>query len=309
MASIEANGITIEYEVDGEGEPLLLVMGLTGQLIDWPAELVELLVAAGFQVIRFDNRDAGLSTEFDWVPPTRMRTAAALLARRRPPAGYHISDMAADAAGLLEVLGTGPAHVVGASMGGMIAQQMAIAHPHLVRSLTSVMSNTSDHIHGLPVRKVLLQLARLPQPTRETAEDAAMTVWQLIAGPAADVDRLREMVRASVARSFRPEGVLRQLAAIVGSPNRTAGLRRLDVPALVIHGLSDPLVRPSGGIATARAIPRSRLLMFPEMGHDLPEARWPEVVQAIRQNADRAGQSGTKSNTLAARSLSMNAGS
>ncbi len=238
-----------------------------------------------------------------------MRAAAALVARPRPSAGYLISDMAADAAGLLEALDVGPAHVVGVSMGGMIGQAMAIENPGLVRSLTSIMSNTGDLLHGLPVRKVLLHVARLPQPTLETAEESSMAVWRLIAGPAADLDRLREMAGASIARSFRPEGVLRQAAAIVASPNRTPGLRHVDVPALVIHGLADPLVRPSGGIATARAIRGSRLLMFPEMGHDLPEARWPEVVAAIRQNASRAPQSGTKSNTFAARSLSMNAGS
>ena len=129
MAAIEANGITIEYDIRGEGEPLLLVMGLSGQLIDWPDDFVDLLVAEGFQVIRFDNRDAGLSTEFDWIPPSRARSAAALLARRRPQAGYLIADMADDAAALLRALDIGPAHVVGVSMGGMIAQTMAIEHP------------------------------------------------------------------------------------------------------------------------------------------------------------------------------------
>ena len=160
MAAIDANGITIEYDVRGEGEPLLLVMGLSGQLIDWPDEFVDLLVASGFQVIRFDNRDAGLSTEFHWTPPSRARSAAALLARRRPKAGYLIADMAADGAGLLRALDIGPAHVVGASMGGMIAQTMAIEHPDSVKSLTSIMSNTGNNRHGLPRRKVLIKLSR-----------------------------------------------------------------------------------------------------------------------------------------------------
>ncbi len=309
MASIEANGITIEYDVRGEGEPLLLVMGLGAQLIDWPAEFVDLLVAEGFQVIRFDNRDAGLSTEFDWVPPSRARSAAALLARRRPKAGYLMADMAADAAALLSALEVGPAHVVGVSMGGMVAQTMAIEHPASVRSLTSIMSNTGNNRHGLPHRRVLIKLSRLGSPTIEDAEESSLTVFRLVAGPGADEELFRQLARASLERSFRPMGVLRQTAAIVASPDRTPGLRRIDVPSLVIHGLSDPLVRPSGGIATARAIPGSRLLMFPEMGHDMPPPRWPEMVSAIGQNASRADQSGMKSNTLPARSLSMNAGS
>ena len=222
MASIEANGITIEYDMRGEGEPLLLVMGLSGQLIDWPDDFVDLLVADGFQVIRFDNRDAGLSTEFDWIPPSRARSAAALLARRRPKAGYLIADMAADAAALLRGLDIGPAHVVGASMGGMIAQTIAIEHPDCVRSLTSIMSNTGNNRHGLPKRRVLIKLSRLAPPTIETAEESSLSVYRLVAGPEADDELFRKQARASLERSFRPSGVLRQTAAIVASPDRTA---------------------------------------------------------------------------------------
>ena len=300
MPSIGANGISIEYDVRGEGDPLLLVMGLSGQLTDWPEEFVDLLVAAGFQVIRFDNRDAGLSTEFDWIPPSRLRSAAAMLARRRPRAGYLVGDMAADAAELLRVLDIGSAHVVGVSMGGMIAQTMAIEHPDVVRSLTSIMSNTGDNRNGLPVRRVLVKLSRLPPPTVNNAEESSVNVFRLIAGPGADEDLFRQHARTSVQRSFRPAGVMRQTAAIIASPNRTEGLRRVRVPSLVIHGLADPLVRPSGGIATARAIPSSRLLMFPDMGHDLPRPRWAEIVAAIRQNASRANRSETDRSSLAA---------
>jgi pimeloyl-ACP methyl ester carboxylesterase len=223
-----------------------------------------------------------------------------------------MSDMAADAAGLLRGLDVGPAHVVGISMGGMIAQTMAIEQPDCVRSLTSIMSNTGNNRHGLPHRRVIIKLSRLAPPTIETAAESSLSVYRLVAGPAADDDLFRKQARASVERSFRPSGVLRQTAAIVASPDRTPGLQRVRVPSLVIHGLADPLVRPSGGIATARALPGSRLLMFPEMGHDMPRSRWPEMVAAIRQNASRAEQpahSGMKSNTLPARSLSMNAGS
>ncbi|HEX4982510.1 MAG TPA: alpha/beta hydrolase, partial [Ilumatobacteraceae bacterium] len=214
MASIEANGITIEYDVRGEGEPLLLVMGLGAQLIDWPVDFVDLLVAEGFQVIRFDNRDAGLSTEFDWIPPSRARSAAALLARRRPKAGYLIADMADDAAALLAALGVGPAHVVGVSMGGMIAQTMAFEHPDSVQSLTSIMSNTGNNRHGLPHRRVLYKLSRLSPPTIEDAEESTLTMFRLVAGPAADEELFRQLARASLERSFRPMGVLRQTAAI-----------------------------------------------------------------------------------------------
>jgi pimeloyl-ACP methyl ester carboxylesterase len=294
MASVEANGITIEYDVRGAGEPLLLVMGLSGQLVDWPDEFVDMLVTEGFRVIRFDNRDAGLSTEFDWVPPSRVRSAAALIARRRPRAGYLVGDMAADAAALLHALDTGPAHVVGVSMGGMIAQTMAIDHAASVRSLTSIMSNTGDLRHGLPARRVLAKLSRLGEPTIATAEESSLAVFRLIAGPGADEELFRQQAKASIDRSFRPRGVMRQTAAIVASPDRTAGLRRVRVPTLVVHGLADPLVRPSGGIATARAVAGSRLLMFPEMGHDLPRHRGPEIVTAIRQNASRAAASGDR---------------
>jgi pimeloyl-ACP methyl ester carboxylesterase len=307
MASIAANGITIEYDIRGEGEPLLLVMGLGGQLIDWPDDFVDLLVAEGFQVIRFDNRDAGLSSEEDWIPPSRARSAAALLARRRPRAGYLMADMAADAAALLRGLEVGAAHIVGASMGGMIAQTIAIEHPDCVRSLTSIMSNTGNNRHGLPKRRVLIKLSRLAPPTIETAEESSLGVYRLVAGPEADDELFRKQARASLERSFRPSGVLRQTAAIVASPDRTPGLQQVRVPTLVIHGLADPLVRPSGGVATARAVPGSRLLMFPEMGHDMPRSRWPEMVAAITQNAARADQSGMKSNTFEARSRSMNA--
>jgi pimeloyl-ACP methyl ester carboxylesterase len=174
------------------------------------------------------------------------------------------------------------------------------------------MSNTGNNRHGLPHRRVIIKLSRLAPPTIETAAESSLSVYRLVAGPAADDELFRKQARASVERSFRPAGVLRQTAAIVASPDRTAGLQRVRVPSLVIHGLADPLVRPSGGIATARAIPGSRLLMFPEMGHDMPRSRWSEMVAAIRQNASRAdqpAQSGMKSNTLPARSLSMNAGS
>ena len=288
MAAVKANGITIEYDIHGSGDPLLLIMGLGEQLTTWPDELVEKFVAAGFRVIRFDNRDIGLSSESTWEPPSPVRTVASRIVRRAPKAEYHLSDMAADAAGLLDALGIGAAHVVGVSMGGMIAQTMAIEHPTLVRSLTSIMSNTGDGSHGVIAPSLLPKLARLGRPTRETAVERAVEVNALISGPGYDPVERRALAERNLARSFRPDALARQTAAIMASPDRTDALARVQVPTLVVHGLLDQLVKPSGGIATARAVPGSRLLMYPDMGHDLPRARWGELVEEIRRNADRA---------------------
>ena len=287
MASVEANGITIEYEEQGSGEPLLLVMGLAGQLSDWSPEFLDAL-AAHFRVIRFDNRDIGLSTEFSGTPPTDRQLAKALLLRRPIESEYRLSDMADDAAGLLDALGIDAAHVVGMSMGGMIGQTMAINHPHRVRSLTSVMSNTGDRKNGGIHRKVLRKLARRKPPTRETAAQDSVDAFRLFAGSSWDPQRHLERAQISVDRSWRPAGVARQNAAILASPDRTPDLAKVTTPTLVIHGLQDKLVKPSGGIATARAIPGSRLLMFPDMGHDLPETRRAETVEAIVTNTRRA---------------------
>lgn len=288
MPSVDANGITIEYEADGDGDPLLLVMGLGGQLTDWPAAIVELLVAAGFRVIRFDNRDAGLSTEFDWEPPTLRAMAAGVVARRPPEAGYDIADMAGDAAGLLDALGIDAAHVLGVSMGGMIAQELTITHPRRVRSLTSVMSNTGDRKRGRPAARTLATIARMPEPTRDTAVERSVEMFRLISGPGFDAGEVRRLAEVSVARSWRPAGTARQAAAIFASRDRTAALRKVKAPTLVVHGLLDPLVRPSGGVATAMAVPGSRLVMYPDMGHDLPPARTSELVELVRRHADRA---------------------
>lgn len=290
MAQVQANGITIEYEQHGEGEPLLLVMGLGGQLTDWPDGFVSMLVDAGFQVTVFDNRDIGLSTEFDWQPPNQVKAVLKALAKRPIAAGYTIVDMAADAAGLLDALDIPSAHVVGMSMGGMIAQQLTIDSPHKVRSLTSIMSNPGDGKSGRIAGKVMAKMARLPDPTLENAADRSVESFALWSSPHFDPVLHRERTQASIERSFRPVGTARQTTAIMASPDRTAGLADITVPTLVIHGLVDKLVKPSGGIATAAAVPDSTLLMFPDMGHDLPEPRWGDMVGAIRRNADRAAQ-------------------
>lgn len=288
MTSVKANGITIEYEDQGTGEPLLLLMGLGAQLIDWPQELVDMLVAKGFRVIRHDNRDAGLSTEFTSEPLPISQLARAALSKRKPAVEYRISDMAADSVGLLGALGLGSAHVVGASLGGMIAQQMAIDHRSTVRSLTSISSHTGSRRYVRPKASVLAKMARLKQPTRENAVELGLAAQRMISGPGFDEDEARAMGAASIARSFRPKGLSRQLGALLASPDRTVDLARVTAPTLVIHGLIDPLVRPSGGIATAMAVPGSRLLMFNDMGHDLPRTRRPEIADAIALNAARS---------------------
>jgi pimeloyl-ACP methyl ester carboxylesterase len=288
MASVQANGITIEYEEQGSGEPLLLVMGLGGQLTDWPQEFVDLIADRGFRVIRLDNRDSGLSTEFDGPPPTTWQIAKAVMFRRPLVSEYLLTDMAADAAGLLTALDIDSAHVVGVSMGGMIAQTMAIEHPDKVRSLTSIMSTTGSRKVGQPTKRIVAKFARRKPPSSETAIDDAIETFREICGPTFDEAEFREMAKMSIERSFRPVGTGRQTAAIMASGDRTEQLSRLDVPTLVVHGLLDPLVRPSGGMATADAIPGSRLLMFNDMAHDLPRTRWAETADEIARNAARA---------------------
>ncbi len=289
MASVQANGITIEYEQYGEsGEPLLLVMGLGGQLTDWPEGFIDGLVAAGFQVTVFDNRDIGLSTEFDWEPPSPVKATLKSLVGRKPNAGYTIVDMAADAAGLLDALEISSAHVVGMSMGGMIAQQLTIDSPSKVRSLTSIMSNPGDGKSGRIAGGVMWKMARLPEPTRETAAQRSAESFALWSSPHFDPQEHRKRAQVSVDRSFRPIGTARQMTAIMASPDRTAGLAKVTVPTMVIHGLVDRLVKPSGGTATAAAVSDSTLVMFPDMGHDLPEPRWADMIGAIRRNADAA---------------------
>ena len=288
MATANANGIEIAYEIDGSGPPLLLVMGLGGQLTDWPPELVERL-AAHFTVVRFDNRDIGLSTHLDAPPPSRLDFLKAIIRPAWVDAPYDLSVMAADAAALLKALGLDRVHVTGMSMGGMIAQTLATEHTSSVLSLCSIMSNTGNPRTGRPTPRVLGQLARQGQdPSKEAAIERTLKLFAMVCGPDWDPVRGERQMRASLDRSYNPAGVLRQSLAIAVSPERTDGLRGLALPSLVIHGLDDTLVRPSGGIATAEAIPNSRLMMYPRMGHDLPRTRHAEMVDAIVANANRA---------------------
>ena len=288
MAQASSNGITIEYEVFGSGEPLLLVMGLGGQLVSWPKGFIDELVAAGFQVVVFDNRDIGLTTKMTSPPPSVRELMVAMVRPKGLRTDYYISDMAKDAVGLLDALNIDTAHVVGVSMGGMIAQCIAIEHPSRIRSLTSIMSTTGNRRVGRASARVVASLPRLGKVTRENALDKSVEMFRLISGRTFREEETRELGRVALERNFDPNGQARQTAAIFASPDRTSALQAVQAPSLVIHGLEDTLVAPSGGIATVEAIPGARLLLFPDMGHNLPRGRWVEIIDAISNNAKRA---------------------
>jgi pimeloyl-ACP methyl ester carboxylesterase len=283
-----ANGIEIAYETIGDpsNPALLLVMGLGTQLIHWDLELCERFADRGFHVIRFDNRDAGRSTYIDAPVPNLRRAMAGL----RIDAPYLLDDMADDAFGLLDHLGIEAAHVAGASMGGMIAQTMAIRRPERVLSLTSIMSTTGERRAGRPKLRVWGVLLRRAPRDKDAAVEYFVQVFSLIGskGFPADEDRIRALAAEAYDRGHSPAGTGRQLAAIMASGDRTDRLRELRVPTLVFHGRDDPLVPFRGGRATADAIPGARLIGIPGMGHDLPREVWPRLVDAVAETAARA---------------------
>lgn len=281
-------GVTLHYEVRGEGEPVLLVMGLGRQLISWPEEFVNGLNDRGFRTITFDNRDIGLSTKGTAKPPSIAKAVAGGLSRRFAKSEYLLCDMADDAAGLIEKLDIACAHIIGVSMGGMIAQQLAIDHPDGVLSITSIMSTTGDRRVGRPKISLLPKLLKLTKGAAHTYVDRETEIFRLISGTSFDEAAIRNIAAAELARDYTPDGTARQAAAILASPDRTPLLRTLNVPALVVHGFEDTLVSPSGGFATAKAIPGARLLAFPDMGHNLPRQRIPEILDAIVENTSRA---------------------
>lgn len=283
------NGIELCYQEmgDPEGEPLLLVMGLATQMIAWDEEFCALLVERGFRVVRFDNRDIGRSSKLrDAGVPNTLD----MLVGRRGPAPYLLRDMAADAVGLMDHLGIDSAHLVGASMGGMIAQSVAIDHPERTRSLVSIMSTTGSRRVGHPSYRTFgLLLGERPRE-REAMVERAVKTFKVIGSPGYpfEEERVRDLAGRSFDRGHSAAGIARQLHAITASGDRTPGLRRLQVPAAVIHGKNDVLVNPSGGRATAKAIPNARLKMVDGMGHDMPRALWPTFVEEIAGNAARA---------------------
>ena len=280
--------ITLCYETFGSeaSPPMVLVMGLGTQMLGWPDEFCEQLAGRGFHVVRFDNRDIGRSTRIHGAPPT----ARQLLRRRIRPVLYDLGDMARDTAGLIRKLGIAPAHVVGASMGGMIAQTLAARHPELVRSLVSIMSNTGSRWNGQPAFRIYPYLLRRAPEDRDGYVEEVTRAYAAIGstGLPHDAERVRDMVGRSYDRGHDPAGPGRQLGAILASGDRTAEVRSIKAPTLVIHGSKDPMVSRSGGEATARAIPGARLMIVQGMGHDLPEAAWPQLIPAIAEHAHAA---------------------
>ena len=285
-----ANGIEIAYQEIGDrgGEPLLLIMGLGMQMLGWHEELCAILAERGFRVVRFDNRDIGRSTEID---STGVPSRLDMVLGRRSTAPYLLRDMAADTTGLMDHLEIESAHVVGASMGGMIAQTLAIESPERVRSLVSMMSTTGNLRVGRPAPKTFGTLMAHPAPGRDGAIEQAVRTFRVIGSPGYPMDEqhLREVAGASYDRSHSRAGVLRQMHAITASGDRTSALRGLRLPTTVIHGAKDPLINPSGGRATARAIPGARLRIFDGMGHDLPRPLWGNFAEEIAATAALAG--------------------
>jgi pimeloyl-ACP methyl ester carboxylesterase len=284
-----ANGIELEYETFGDSSKpaMLLVMGLGVQLLGWDEEFCRMLAGRGFFVIRYDNRDVGLSSKIEDAPPPDLM---ALMAGDTSVAAYRVEDMADDAVGLLDHLGIDAAHVAGISMGGMIAQALAIHHPERVLSLCSIMSTTGDPVVGQAKETAMAALISPAPEGRDAYIDFGVRMFGLVGSPGypADEQRLRGIIAASYDRSYYPIGFLRQLAGVMASPDRTPALAGVTAPTLVIHGEEDPLITPSGGEATARAIPGARLVLIPGMGHDFPPALWPRLVDEIVANADRA---------------------
>jgi pimeloyl-ACP methyl ester carboxylesterase len=282
-------GIELCYQTFGnpDDEPLVLVMGLGGPMTWWDSELCEMLARAGFYVVRFDNRDIGRSSL------AQGRVTRATLVRAftggRVRAPYTLDDMAADTFGLMDHLGFETAHLVGVSMGGMIAQTMAIADPRRLRSLTSIMSTTGKRTVGWQSPSLLPTLLG-PRNSRDDYVKGSAQVWKIIGSPAYPVDLVEARKRAedTYDRGVPRSGVLRQMIAILKQPNRGLRLHSLSVPTLVIHGMADKMVHVSGGRATAAAISGSELLLIDGMGHDLPPALFETFVSAIRKNADRA---------------------
>jgi len=288
--------ITLCYERFGDpaDPPILLIMGLSTQMIAWHEDFCEQLVERGFQVIRFDNRDIGRSTHLKFPPPT----VGQMIRRRFRPEQYTLSDMADDTAGLIEALHLGPVHAVGVSMGGMIAQMLAAEHPELVRSLTSMLSTTGSRLHGQPHHSILRYLLRPPPRDREGYVERSAEIFGLIGSTRFERDEayVRERAGRSYDRGFSRASGGRQLGAVLATGNRTSKLREIKAPTLVIHGTEDKMIRPSGGRATARAIPGARLMMIEGMGHDLPRGAWPQIIDAIAVHARAAsGRNATAS--------------
>ncbi len=291
-------GITLCHESFGEpsDQPILLVMGLGTQMIAWREDFCEQLASRGFFVVRFDNRDVGLSTHLSGPPPTLRQ----MFSRKLPDSAYSLEDMADDTLRLTEKLGLGPVHVVGASMGGMIGQVMAARHPDHVRSLVSIMSNTGSRWTGQPALNAYRLFLKEAPDEREAFIEHVLKLFAIVGshGELYDEEYIRDVTGRSFDRDHDAVGVGRQMGAVLKTGKRDAMLRSIKAPTLVIHGTEDRLIRPSGGKATKRAVPGARLMMIVGMGHDLPRGAWPQILDAIAENAARAA--GVRESQLAA---------
>ena len=294
MPRVIANGIQIEYETFGNpsARPLLLIIGLGGQMIHWDDDLCKDLAGRGHYVIRYDNRDVGLSTKFEAAGvPNLMEVFGKIMQGEKIQAPYTLDDMADDGAGLLDALGIRKAHLCGMSMGGMIAQTIAIRHPSRVLSLISIYSNTGNPELPQPKPEVMGLLVAPPPEEREANVAHMIGVFKALAGPGFPVDETwtRKILAASYDRCFYPQGVARQLVAILAHGNRKPALASVKAPTLVIHGTADPLVSVEGGKDTANAIPGAELMLIEGMGHDLPhDGAWPRIVEAITAHTLKA---------------------
>ncbi|OJU15790.1 MAG: alpha/beta hydrolase [Afipia sp. 62-7] len=291
----KANGIELCYEVFGapDAEPLFLIMGLGAQMILWDDEFCRDLAARGFRVIRFDNRDIGHSTKMTGGKPLRpMELLKLRIFKIAPEAPYKLWDMADDAVGLMDALGIKAAHIVGASMGGMIAQEIAMRHPDRILSLTSIMSTTGNPRLPQPTPEASAMLLAPPPKTKEEFLDRFAKTWKLLRGGSFPLDEAKDSERAEriYARGLNPAGVGRQLRAILASGDRRERLRSVKTPTLVIHGTVDPLVRPEGGKDTAASIPGAKLLLIEGMGHAIPIPMWPTIIGAIADHAHTAAR-------------------
>ncbi|MGB2288048.1 MAG: alpha/beta fold hydrolase, partial [Porticoccaceae bacterium] len=266
---------------------ILLVAGLYNQLVRWPMELCELLVSKGFRVIRFDNRDIGLTDKMEGVrAPSILRLILHYYLRTPATAPYSLNDMAADTVGVLDALNIQQAHIVGMSMGGMISQLVTGLYPERILSLTSIMSTSGERGKGIPSLRVSRQMTR-PVSKHRSALDNAVDTWQMIGSPAYPMsdEAVRALIKAETKRSSNPAGYLRQIAAIRTAPGRAALLKSIKVPVLIIHGKQDLLVPVSGGIDTAKHIDHAELVVFEGMGHTLPAALLPTFAELIDKNA------------------------
>ncbi len=290
----DVDGLRLAYETFGDegGRPLVLIMGLASQMLMWHEDFCAGLVERGHFVVRFDNRDVGLSSRCRHLGrPSLLRSMIAARRGREVAAAYTLDDMAADTAGLMTALGLERAHVVGASMGGMIAQAMAIRHPRRVLSLTSIMSSTGNPRLPWPTWAATRTLLRKPPRTREAFVDYCVGLWQVLGSPGYPFDEthVRQRSEQIFDRGLTGSGTLRQMVAILHHGDRRPGLVRLELPALVVHGLADPLVPVEAGRDTARSIPGATLMLLEGVGHTLPRGVWPKVIDAISAMSEASG--------------------